>query len=72
MSGMASVDKMRVSLLIPIKTIRKVDRLAENSGMSRNEIAGVLLDRGTSSVVLTDDDMEYIKQMVRRNRENRG
>lgn len=74
MADMPSVDKMRTSLLISIKTVRKVDKLAAESKpkQSRNEIVGLILDRATKDVDLDDDDLEFIKQEIRRNREKRN
>jgi len=74
MPGQADVEKMRVSLLIPIKTVVKIDRMAADSRvvMSRNEVVAVLLERGTRDIVLTDDDLDTIKDRIRRNRDARA
>jgi hypothetical protein len=71
MSNMPAIDKRKVSLQIPIKTILKVDRMAEASGLSRNEVASAILDRGTKHIELTDEDLLKFEEEVRRNRNAR-
>ena len=71
MSNMPAIDKRKVSLQIPIKTILKVDRMASASGLSRNEVASAILDRGTAHIELTDEDLEKFEEEVRRNRNAR-
>ena len=71
MSNMPDVTKRKVSLQIPIKTILKVDRMATASGLSRNEVASAILDRGTSHIELTDEDLAKFEEEVRRNRNAR-
>ena len=55
----------------PIKTILKVDRMASASGLSRNEVASAILDRGTAHIELTDEDLAKFEEEVRRNRDAR-
>lgn len=71
MSNMPAVDKRKVSLQLPIKTIVKMDKICNSSGLSRNEVASVLLDKGTSHVELDEDDMRIISDEIRSNREKR-
>lgn len=71
MSNMPDVTKRKVSLQIPIKTILKMDSMANASGLSRNEIASAILDRGTAHVVLSDEDLAKYEEEVRRNRDAR-
>ena len=71
MTNMPDVTKRKVSLQLPIKTVLKVDRMAEASGLSRNEVAAAILDRGTSHIVLTDEDLAKFDEEVRRNRDAR-
>ena len=71
MSNMPDVTKRKVSLQIPIKTILKLDSMATASGLSRNEVAAAILDRGTSHVELTDEDLAKFDEEVRRNRDAR-
>ncbi len=71
MSNMPDVTKRKVSLQIPIKTILKMDRMASASGLSRNEVASAILDRGTAHVALTDEDLAMFEDEVRRNRDAR-
>ena len=72
MSNMPSVDKRRIGLLLPIKTIRKLDKMGESSGLSRNEMANALLDKATSRVVLNKKDIEAIASEMRKNYEKRN
>ncbi len=74
MPGRENIEKMRISLLIPIKTVIKLDRMVAESRFltSRNEVANMLLDRATSDVVLTDDDLATIHERIRRNRDARN
>jgi hypothetical protein len=69
---MPSVDKRRIGLLLPIKTIRKLDKMGESSGLSRNEMANALLDKATSRVVLNKKDIEAIANEMRKNYEKRN
>jgi len=69
---MPSVDKRRIGLLLPIKTIRKLDKMGESSGLSRNEMANALLDKATSRVVLNKKDIEAIASEMRKNYEKRN
>jgi len=71
MSNMPDVTKRKVSLQIPIKTILKMDNMAAASGLSRNEVAAAILDRGTANVTLTDEDLAKFEEEVRRNRDAR-
>lgn len=71
MSNMPDITKRKVSLQIPIKTVLKVDRMAAASGLSRNEVASAILDRGTAQVELTDEDLALFEEEVRRNRNAR-
>lgn len=71
MSNMPAVDKRKVSLQLPIKTIVKMDKICNSSGLSRNEVASVLLDKGTSHVELDEGDMRIISDEIRSNREKR-
>jgi len=72
MSNMPDITKRKVSLQLPIKTILKMDRMANASGLSRNEVATAILDRGTASVELTDEDLAKFEEEVRRNRDARN
>lgn len=72
MSNMPDITKRKVSLQIPIKTILKLDSMATASGLSRNEVASAILDRGTSHVELTDEDIAKFEDEVRRNRATFG
>ena len=72
MSNMPSVDKKRIGLLLPIKTIRKLDKMGEGYGLSRNEMANALLDKATSRVVLGKKDIEFIANEMRKNYEKRN
>jgi len=69
---MPAVDKRKISLQLPIKTIVKLDKVVKNSGLSRNEVANAMLDRATANVVLDDEDLETINSEIRSNREKRG
>ena len=71
MSNMPDVTKRKVSLQIPIKTILKMDNMAAASGLSRNEVAAAILDRGTAHIALTDEDLANFEEEVRRNRNAR-
>ena len=71
MSNMPDVTKRKVSLQIPIATIAKIDKISIASGLSRNEVSSVMLDKATSSVDLDDDDIENINAEIRKNREKR-
>ena len=71
MSNMPDVTKRKVSLQIPIKTILKMDNMAKASGLSRNEVASAILDRGTAGVQLTEEDLEKFNDEVRRNQNAR-
>jgi len=71
MSNMPDVTKRKVSLQIPIKTILKMDNMAKASGLSRNEVASAILDRGTAGVQLTEEDLAKFNDEVRRNQNAR-
>jgi hypothetical protein len=67
MSDMPAIDKMRVGLLLPIKTIAKVDHIAQQSSFSRNEVINVLLDRATANVSLTEEELDAVNQKIKEN-----
>lgn len=71
MSNMPAIDKTKVSLQLPIKTIVKMDRAAKAIRVSRNEIATAILDKGTSHVELTQSDIEKIAKKMEENRAKR-
>lgn len=67
MSNMPAVDKRKVSLQLPIRVIVKVDRAAKTLGLSRNEVASAILDKGTAGVELTKTDLEEISKEMEAN-----
>lgn len=67
MSNMPAVDKKRVSLLLPIRVVVKVDRAAKILGLSRNEITSAILDKGTADVQLTHEDIDAISKEMEDN-----
>jgi hypothetical protein len=74
MSNMIDVTKMKVSLLLPIRLVRKIDRAA-NSGvvpLSRNEIVNAVLSRELAFVELDDEDLEWCNSQIRKNRDARN
>ena len=72
MSNMPAIDKVRTSLLLQIKTLRKLDKAGKAAGLSRNEIANALLDKATINVELDEKDIEFITNEMRKNREKRN
>jgi len=72
MSNMPAIDKVRTSLLLQIKTLRKLDKAGKAAGLSRNEIANALLDKATINVELDEKDIEFITSEMRKNREKRN
>lgn len=65
---MPAVDKRRVTLLLPIRVIVKMDRAAKLvGGISRNAIATLILDSGTADVELTQADIDEIKAEMEAN-----
>lgn len=72
MSNMPAIDKRKVSLQLPIKTILKVDHMASASGLSRNEVATAILDRGTAHVQLTDEELDALAREIKENRDARN
>lgn len=71
MSNMPAVDKKKVSLQLRIKTIAKIDHMANASGLSRNAVANAILDEGTATVLLTDDEENEVMNEIKKNKENR-
>ena len=67
MSNMPAVDKQKVSLQIPIRLVAKMDHMANAAGLSRNDIATSLLDRGTTNVQLTVEEVEAINAKIKEN-----
>ena len=67
MSNMPAVDKQKVSLQIPIRLVAKMDHMATAAGLSRNDIATSLLDRGTANVELTVEEVEAINAKIKEN-----
>lgn len=73
MPGIESVEKMRVSLLIKISTIEKVDKAATIMHLSRNEVAGIMLERAAEAmhISLTDADWDKVNKKVQENKNAR-
>ena len=70
--NMPDVTKRKVSLQLPISTIVKIDKIGKSSGLSRNEVTSVMLDKATAKVILNDSDLDKINAEIRSNREKRN
>lgn len=71
MANMPAIDKRKVSLLLPIRTVVKLDKAARLLELSRNEIAAAILDKGTNNVELTKEELDEIHAEMEINLEKR-
>ena len=71
MSNMLAIDKKKVSLLLPIRVVVRMDKAAKMLNVSRNEVASAMLDSGTTHIELTHEDIEAIRSEMEANREKR-
>lgn len=71
MSNMPATHKKKVSLQLKIETIAKIDHAAKAANVSRNEMTQMYLDRATSRVSLTAEEIQAVADEQKRNEENR-
>lgn len=72
MPDMHDVNKMRITILLPIKLVKRIDLLAQEGksiGLSRAEVVLTLLNRQTelTSIPLSEDDLKWCNEQVRKN-----
>lgn len=72
MSNMPAIDKKKVSLQLKITTVKKIDHIAKASGLSRNEVANMLLDQGTDTVSLTAEEIQEVSAEMKANAKKRN
>ena len=72
MGNMPDIQDTQLTVRMPLKLYRKIDKHAKVCNMSKAEVVNVILERELKRVQLTAEDVDWINERMKANVSKRG
>ena len=71
MSGMLAIERCRFSIAVKIMLVAKLDKAAKASGITRNEIINIYLEREAKNIKLNKEELDAVLAQIKKNEDKR-
>jgi hypothetical protein len=72
MGDMLATDRCRLSIAVKIMLVAKLDKVAAATGITRNELINIYLEREAKDVKLTSEEVDAVLAKIKENEDKRN